>query len=96
LCVCVKALNTVIFFPCVQGIHQAKMGILRVLVRLISAAFLAGCAPYIPVYETQNNIPTTTGWHLALEANAYLQKVRYHWNQNRFLLLFPVWRCAAE
>ena len=38
------------------------MGILRVLVLLIFATFLAGCAPpHIPVYETQDGSPTTTG-----------------------------------
>ena len=37
------------------------MGILRVLVLLITAAFLAGCVPpHIPVYETQDGSPTTT------------------------------------
>ena len=33
------------------------MSILRVLVLLIFAAFLAGCAAHIPVYETQDNAP---------------------------------------
>jgi hypothetical protein len=32
------------------------MGILRVLVLLIFAAFLAGCAAHIPVFETQDNV----------------------------------------
>jgi hypothetical protein len=40
---------------------QGQMGILRVLVLAIIAAFLAGCAPpHIPVYETQDGNPTTT------------------------------------
>ncbi|HET7382422.1 MAG TPA: hypothetical protein VFJ59_07545 [Pseudolabrys sp.] len=34
------------------------MGILRVLVPLIFAAFLAGCAAHIPVFETQDNVTT--------------------------------------
>ncbi|MGC2824824.1 MAG: hypothetical protein WA322_11415 [Pseudolabrys sp.] len=32
------------------------MGILRVLVFLIFAGFLAGCAAHIPVFETQDNV----------------------------------------
>jgi hypothetical protein len=32
------------------------MGILRVLVLLNFAAFLAGCAAYVPVFETQDHV----------------------------------------
>jgi hypothetical protein len=34
------------------------MGILRVPVRLIFAGFLAGCAPHIPLLETQDDVAT--------------------------------------
>ena len=36
------------------------MGILQVQLPLIFAAFLGGCAAHIPVYETQDDVPTTT------------------------------------
>ena len=36
------------------------MGILPVLAFLIFAAFLAGCAPHIPVYQTQDDVPKAT------------------------------------
>jgi hypothetical protein len=36
------------------------MNILRVPVLLIFAVFLAGCAPHIPVLETQDDVSTTT------------------------------------
>ena len=36
------------------------MGIFRVPVPLIFAAFLAGCAPHIPVIETPDDVSTTT------------------------------------
>ena len=35
------------------------MGVLRILVLLITAVCLADCAPHIPVYETQDDSPTT-------------------------------------
>jgi hypothetical protein len=54
------------------------MGILRVLVLLIFATFLVGCAAHVPVFETQNNvlpvfetqdIATTTTAQRTLTAN---------------------------
>lgn len=36
------------------------MGILRIPAPLIFAAFLAGCAPHIPVLETPEDVSTTT------------------------------------
>ena len=36
------------------------MDMLRVVVLLIFAACLAGCAPHVPVLETQDDVSTTT------------------------------------
>jgi hypothetical protein len=53
--------DTVIFFLWYKNPSgHGQMGILRVLVLLTIAAFLAACAPHIPVLKTQDEVPTTT------------------------------------
>ena len=59
-----------------KGSVRARGGILRVLALLIFAAFLASCAPpHIPVYETQDGSPTTTGSVLETQDDVPTAKV---------------------